>query len=391
MGAQDKMNNFYDPDNLVTVKVVMPKDDWEALRNADPRGGFGYKGPPPRYDFYKTTSVTISGSKFPQEKSFPDVGIVKKSFGGSKSNTKPSLRLNFTKYNDANEDGIEKLIGAKNMILNNSIQDKAYIRQPLGYELFRQAGVPSFRCNLATVFVNDEEMGVYVNLEPVKKRFLENRFGGNTKGNAYEIEAGEDLTLEEVNKLTFEGFSKYEDKKDIQLAAQHFNSGVETAQNVIDVDAFLRFYTMETCLKHWDGYTQNLNNTYIYNDTTAIADPQVDNVKIRWIPSGIDQILPSDPEHQDMYFGEIAIVAKIVLKDETLKKGLLEQLRQVGDSVFGEENIDKVVIPFIGRLEDVLTQAGFDTKSIAGELDAIKNQVRIAREECLKLIENTQA
>ena len=49
----------------------MPQSDWEALRNAKPHGEHGgicehtYTGD--RYDWFKTTSVEISGSAFPKD------------------------------------------------------------------------------------------------------------------------------------------------------------------------------------------------------------------------------------------------------------------------------------------------------------------------------------
>ncbi|HYY01698.1 MAG TPA: CotH kinase family protein, partial [Mycobacterium sp.] len=35
--------------------------------------------------------------------------------------------------------------------LNNSIQDRSYIRQPLGYTLLAMAGLPHSRCNFVRV------------------------------------------------------------------------------------------------------------------------------------------------------------------------------------------------------------------------------------------------
>lgn len=181
MRAQELLNDFYNIDNLVTVSITIPANDWQALKTAEPRGSWGYKGS--RYDWYKATSVSISGSKTTPAGTFNNVGIIKKSFWGSFSKTKPSLRLDFGKYDD-NEDAVEALIGTHRLTLNNSIQDPSYIRQPLGYELFRLARVPSFRCNFAKLIVNEVDMGVYVNLEPMQKRCVENRFDGNNDGNA---------------------------------------------------------------------------------------------------------------------------------------------------------------------------------------------------------------
>ena len=108
-----------------------------------------------RYTWHKATSVEISGTKFPaQTATFADVGVKKKSFCGSIDNDKPCLHVDFGKFGDANVPGIEALIGSRYVTLNNSIQDKSYIKQTLGYRMLGMAGLPNSRCNYARVFVN---------------------------------------------------------------------------------------------------------------------------------------------------------------------------------------------------------------------------------------------
>ena len=48
---------------------------------------------------------------------------------------------------------------------------------------------------------------------------------------------------------------------------------------------------MDFFFKHWDGYSRNTNNTYLYNDVDAVAAPGVGDVKLKFIPWGVDQIL----------------------------------------------------------------------------------------------------
>src|SRR5262245_57670594 len=36
---QESMNAFYDIGNVVTIRITMPADQWELLRNAQPLGG----------------------------------------------------------------------------------------------------------------------------------------------------------------------------------------------------------------------------------------------------------------------------------------------------------------------------------------------------------------
>jgi hypothetical protein len=149
------------------------------------------------------------------------VAIGKKSYCGSFSTSKPALKLKFS----SNENEIENLIGMQYITLNNCIQDPSYIRQPLGYLLFKQAGLPYSRCNFARVYVNDTDYGVYLNIEPIKKRHTQNNFNGNDNGNLYEIEEEEDFTQSIIatDRISFEGFSKYSDKQDLELAVMEIS------------------------------------------------------------------------------------------------------------------------------------------------------------------------
>lgn len=379
---QDLLNSFYGIDNLVTVNITMPAQDWQSLMHAEPRGGrcnFGYVGD--RFDWFKATSVTISGTKFPQSGTFSDVGIIKKSYCGSFSTTKPSFRLDFGRTIAANADAVEKLIGAKSLTLNNSSQDPAYVRQPLGYEIFRQAGLPYARCNFAKVSVNGTNMGVYVNLEPYKKQFLKNLFAGNDKGNLYELEVGEDIDPNIVasGKISFES-GLAPDEKDLKVAASQLATGLAGAKQVVDYNQFVKLFAIETLLKHWDGFTINTNNTYVYNDVVAVADPNISNVKLKFIPCGIDQILQ---EGRNFEIGGKAILARLIRDDAGGKADLFSAIRTFANTIFSKTSHDTVLKPYIDRMEALLNSAGVTP---TGDINNVRTQLKLVRSGAFQLL-----
>jgi spore coat protein CotH len=373
-------------DNMVTIRIIMPQSDWEMLKNAKPHGKHDricehtYTGD--RYDWFKTTLVEISGSAFPKDgdHSFESVKIAKKSYCGSFSTSKPGLKLKFS----SNENEIENLIGTQYITLNNCVQDPSYIRQPLGYLLFKQAGLPYSRCNFARVYVNDTDYGVYLNIEPVKKRHIQNNFDGNDNGNLYEIEEGEDFTqsIMEADRISFEGFSKYSDKKDLELAVMEISdNGLAGMAKVIDIKQLLRLFAMEVLLKHWDGYTNKLNNTYIYNDVVAVENPDVSNVKFKFIPWGLDRILQ---EKEDFSLYNTSVIGKLVLNDANSLSKLKTEIQNYANTIFGLDNCNKTLTPYIDQMQKILTAIGLT--DLTSQIEVVREQLKLVKSGGLQLI-----
>jgi len=326
---QQALDSLYAIDNVLTIKITMPQSDWDAVRTEQPKGGvcnFEWQGGA-RYAWKTATSVEISGTSFPAKTTFTEVGVKKKSFCGSIDSNKPCLHVDFGKVREANIPAIESLIGSRYITLNNSVQDRSYLRQPLGYKLLAMAGLPHSRCNFARVFVNgtlvgrgDPEVnspGIYVNAEPIMKRYIERNFG-NMKGNLYEIEHHDDFLKERLDFISVEDLSKFDDKADLKFADEHIAAHeVDGAAQVLDLEHFIKVHAMEFYLKHWDGYADNTNNTYIYNDVTAVETPGVDNVKFKLIPWGIDQTL--QPE-RPFKLGREGLIGKLVRNDAARRK-----------------------------------------------------------------------
>ncbi|KMO71727.1 MAG: CotH kinase family protein [Mycolicibacterium rufum] len=383
---QQALDSFYAIDNVITIKITMPAAEWDALRNEEPKGGrcnFEFTDGA-RYTWRKAASVEISGTKFPAATTFTDVGVKKKSFCGSIDSDKPCLHVDFGKLSDANVAGIEDLIGSRYVTLNNSIQDRSYVKQTLGYRLLGMAGLPHSRCNYARVFVNGTPIGqgaagvnapgVYVNAEPVMKRYIERNFNGNLKGNLYELEHHDDLVEERLDFIGVEALSKFEDKADLTFACAHIKAnGLAGADQVFDMGQFLKIYAMEFFLKHWDGYADNTNNTYLYNDVTAVAAPDVGDIRFTMIPWGIDQTLqPGRP----FTLGSDGVIAQLVRNDDARRKQLFDQIRAYRDTVFSRENQQTVLRPLIDEMQALLT--GFGVPDVVTEIDLVRQQLRLA-------------
>ena len=381
------MDSFYALDNVITIKITMPQSEWDKVRNEEPDGGrcnFDFTGGS-RYTWRKATSVEISGTRFPaQAATFAEVGVKKKSFCGSIDSNKPCLHIDFSRFGNANVPGIEALIGSRYVTLNNSIQDKSYIKQTLGYRMLGMAGLPHSRCNYARVFVNGtligqgvagvNSPGTYVNAEPIMKRYIERNFNGNMNGNLYEIEHRDDLVEARLDFIGVESLSEFDDKADLKFACRHIKAnGLAGADQMLDMDQFLKVYAMEFLLKHWDGYADNQNNTYLYNDVTAVAAPGVGDIKFKMIPWGIDQTLqPQRP----FKLGRDGVIAQLVRNDDTRRQQLIDQIRVYRETLFSREKQQTVLKPLIDQMQSLLT--GFGVPNLVTEIDSVRQQLRLA-------------
>src|SRR5205823_8565453 len=383
---QQALDSLYAIGNVLTIKVTMPQTDWDAVRTEQPAGGvcnFQWTGGS-RYTWRKATSVEISGTSFPAQTMFTQVGVKKKSFCGSINSDKPCLHIDFGKFSKANVPVIEALIVSQYLTLNNTIQDRSYIRQPLGYRLLAMAGLPNSHCNFARVFVNGtligqgvsgvNSPGIFVNAEPVMPRYIERNFNGNMNGNLYELEHGDDLVSARLPFMEPGSLSKFNNKTDLEFADNHIaTNGLAGANQMLDLDQFIKVYAMEFFLKHWDGYSNNTNNTYIYNDVNAVAAPGVNNIKFKMILWGIDQIFQPNRHFKMANRG---LIANLVRNDAARLTQLINQIRTYRETVFSRETQQTLLKPMIDQMEALLV--GFGVPNAVLQIATVWQQWRLA-------------
>ena len=197
------------------------------------------------------------------------------------------------------------------------------------------------------------------------KRYIERNFNGNMNGNLYEIEHTDDLVEERLDFIGVESLSEFDDKADLKFACRHIKAnGLAGADQMLDMDQYLKVYAMEFLLKHWDGYANNTNNTYLYNDVTAVASPGVGDIKFKMIPWGIDQTL--QPARVLSSWAGRGI-AQLVRNDDARRKQLMDQIRAYRETLFSRENQQTVLKPLIDQMQTLVT--GFGVPNVVQEID----------------------
>jgi hypothetical protein len=152
------MDEFFDDSVVHEIRLSLNSKDWAALKQ-------NYK----ENIYYPATlkwrDVTVS-----------NVGIRSRGLG-SRSATKPGLRVDMDKYNVD-----QTFVGLKSFVLDNLTQDPSMLRERLSMAFFRRLGLPAPREAHARLYINDQPAGVYALVETIDKGFLGRSFGADSKG-----------------------------------------------------------------------------------------------------------------------------------------------------------------------------------------------------------------
>lgn len=269
-----------DDTRVIDVAVELDAADWETLRNQSRDMGRALRGDTESPFTWFRGDVTVDGVRL------EGVGIRKKGFLGSLDSSTPSLLIDFNRFVD--QDPVE---GMTRLTLNNNKQDRSLVSQAMAYHVFRRAGLAAPRVGFASVTVNGEELGIYSNVEPVRRPFLARSFGDG-RGTLWEGTIC-DVLPESVARMEVkvEGADADDDAGRLEelaeLVAAEGPLDLDRLAGLVDIDHFLRFWSVEGLLNVWDGYSANQNNYFVY------ASP-VDRL-LRFIPWGADATVGPAP------------------------------------------------------------------------------------------------
>lgn len=231
----------------------------------------------PRQDTYVTASLTYGAE------TITNIGLRLKGEGSfQKLDRKPAFKLKLDEFVAG-----QSFRGLRRMTLNNAFEDPSFIAERLAYDVFRAANLPAPRCNNATVYVNGDFYGVYVNVEAEDKTFLRRWFTSD-EGNLYE-EGQSDFVGGAEAVFNLETNETENDRTDLRNLIASIQAANEPETFLEDIDAFLdtaqwlRFTAAEAAVNQWDmyGYTVfYVNNFRIYDDPAS--------GKFAFIPWGMD-------------------------------------------------------------------------------------------------------
>ncbi len=121
-----------------------------------------------------------------------------------------------------------------------------------------------------------------------------------------------------------------------QLLSEEPNLKVEQLEELVDVDNFLRYWAVESLIGFWDGYTNNQNNYWVYENP--------DTGKFYFVPWGADAAFmqsgfPSFGPSGPLSVYAESLLANRLLQIESVSQRYRETMRWVLENVWKEEEL----------------------------------------------------
>ena len=268
----------FSADRVAQIEIRMTAEDWREVRLSHRDASLSVlTGADDGYQ-YRRAEIRIDGAVIAQ------VGVRKKGFVGSVVSTRPSLKVKFDEYVRG-----QSFAGLEGLTLNNNNQDQALLQQFLAYDLYTRAGVPAPQTSFARVRVNGEDLGLYTRVETIDKAFLRRVFG-NDNGVLYEGYYPGDFIRDGSSQIVEKRGAKDQDRGAIgrltEVLAAPGPLALPRVEALVDVDGFIRMWAIESLMGHWDSYSGNRNNYYLYVHPSTR--------KLHFIPWGADSVF-EDP------------------------------------------------------------------------------------------------
>jgi spore coat protein CotH len=357
---------LFDPGHIVRVDIEVPEADWDELRAqtrsfADSLGKTIVESP----FTYVKGHVTVDGVRI------ENVGIRKKGFIGSLDKKRPSLKIKFSEYEKQDPiDGLDRLT------LNNNKQDPSNLMQVLAYQLFNDSSTKAPRCNYAQVTVNGRPLGIYSHVESIRKPFLKRTFG-DSSGELFEGTVT-DFFDDWMQKFeTKNKRSKLSTLEKLRAVLEKEELRYDEINEVLDVRAFVRFWAMESLISFWDGYNNNQNNYFVYQNP--------ETSKLHFIPWGIDSAFTETMPLPPFIISPKSVHSQSVLANRLFKLPEVQKLYRETMTTFLEEHWQEdKVLANIDRLEELLSEHKREDTKFSNAVQKLRSFVQSRRKSLMK-------
>ena len=168
--ADKNLSQVLDKSSVTNISIDIDEADWKwLLENAT-------------NEEYRSCNITINGVKYYNVGIRPKGNTSLTNVASDDTTDRYSFKIKFNEYVDG-----QNYNGIKSIVLNNIIQDKTYMKEYITYDLYSSLGVATPEMSYSNITINNETWGLYLAIEVIDERYLENNFG-TSEGNLYKPE-----------------------------------------------------------------------------------------------------------------------------------------------------------------------------------------------------------
>lgn len=292
--ADPNYTTVFPQDKANKIEITMTAADWTAIQTdmkslygfafgaGEIRGGGAFPSSEPKY---VAVSLKMNGLEW-YKVGFRLKGNSTLSQSWGSGIYKLPFRLNFDEFEDtypAIDD--QRFFGFKELSFSPGAKDNSLLREKIGADIFRKAGIPSAQTAFYRVYINFgsglKYCGVYTAVEVVDNTMVKDQFGED-KGNIYKPESYfSSFVQSDFEKKNNETLADY---TDVKALITSLNSGLRTTnpeqwrselEATLNVNHFLKWLAVNSTMTNWDTYGAMAHNYYLYNHPTN---------KLTWIP-----------------------------------------------------------------------------------------------------------
>lgn len=264
----------------------------------------------------------------------------------------------------------QKWQGLEKMNLNGSHNDPSMMRVALCWNAIRNAGLPGCRMSFVKLYINNNYMGLYSNVEHIDEEFTDKYFPGSQYTSLFKCLYPSTLEYisenpDDYNYLQF-GRRPYDQKtndytQDYRELAEFIdilnNTPIEqlpcSIERRFNVDTYLKYAALEVLMGHWDSYAINKNNYYLAIDYKT--------GQFQYLPYDVDNTLGIDWLGNDWALedalswynqDEERPLYTRLMEVETYRKRFEQYIRVYAETVLHPDTISNQISSYINLISE---------------------------------------
>jgi len=400
--AEPNFNEVFDNSAVKRLDFVISEERWEGMI-ADMENTYGALGSGGGGGGLLETDdnpIFVPGEVFYNGKQWYKVGLRFKGNSSLQSSwrngiMKLSFKIDFDEFEDEYPQiDNQRFYGFKKFSLKNNYDDDSQMREKVGSDIFRSAGLAAPHTAFYTLFVDHgdgpEYFGLYTLVEEVENTVIKTQFDNNDE-NLYKPDGtGASFAEGTFSESDFvkETNEEEADWTDIKELFTVLHSDIRTTNSeewrsqldaIFDTDVFLKYLAVNTVIQNWDTYGRMTHNYFLYNNP--------ENDLLTWIPWDNNEALQTGKmggSHALNFSGLSSDTWPLIgylYADAIYRAKYDAYLRDVIDGPFNTNTMDALYTEYADLIESHATseRAGFtflnNATSFQSAVSALKNHV----------------